>query len=55
VSRVRAPGGALERIVFGDIGAPGTVLFLVLILLDKLLYKAGNTCYIEISQRETNV
>ena len=26
--RVRAPGGALERTVFGDLGAPGTVLFL---------------------------
>ena len=28
VCRVRAPGGALERTVFGDLGAPGTVLFL---------------------------
>nr|DAH73164.1 MAG TPA: hypothetical protein [Inoviridae sp.] len=28
MSRVRAPGGALERTVFGDLGAPGTVLFL---------------------------
>ena len=29
--------------------------FFAFILSDKLLYKAGNTCYIEISQRETNV
>ena len=41
-----------ERIVFGDIGALGTVLFLALILLNKLLYKAGNPCYIDFRERD---
>ena len=40
---------------FWRLRSSGDGSFFVFILSDKKLYKAGNPCYIELSQRETNV
>ena len=40
---------------FWRLRSSGDGSFFAFILSDKLLYKAGTPCYIEISQRETNV
>ena len=52
VSRFRAPGGALERLVFGDIGAPGTVLFLFSFCRTNYFTKPGTRVILNLGKIE---